>query len=311
MATVLTRRSALTALRNNPELVLKAGVLKRNPCPFEVPLNRDARKISEKYSTPLPVEVLVSEPEQRRARRLCVSYACMRELPLGSFIKLSGEVYTCSPEYLLVALTPVLSDAEIILLGFELCGSYSTDPRHHRGFTNHQPFTNVGKCQRFLKRAEHLRGAKRVQKLLSFVENGAASPREAKLAALLTLPHSKGGYGLPKPLLNQEISWHDNTGRQIKRRVDFYWPNQHLALEYDSNMEHTGAQRIAKDSARRNSLSARGLTMLTATQGQIATKEGTDELARAIARHLSFRNRNRVSNWATRNRKLRKELRLD
>lgn len=48
-----------------------------------------------------------------------------------------------------------------------------------------------------------------------------------------------------------------------------FWPEANVAIEYDSDLEHTGSARIAEDAQRRNDLTALGITTITATREQV------------------------------------------
>lgn len=50
--------------------------------------------------------------------------------------------------------------------------------------------------------------------------------------------------------------WRVAYGRQF--RCDLLWPTASLCVEYDSDMFHTGSQKIARDARRRNALASLG-----------------------------------------------------
>lgn len=109
---------------------------------------------------------------------------------------------------------------------------------------------------------------------------------------MLCLPYGLGGYGIEMPLLNCRI----NVPRELKRIAhkrfyvcDLYWPDAQLAVEYDSDMFHTGTQRISSDSKRRNSLASMDILVITVTRPQIGNWEELKKVARLLAKHTGKR----------------------
>lgn len=75
---------------------------------------------------------------------------------------------------------------------------------------------------------------------------------ETKIALLLSLPTSMGGYGIPQPDLNAQVTHSFSGARHPERfRCDLYWPTVKLALEYDSHQYHASSEKVVLDSTRR------------------------------------------------------------
>lgn len=77
-----------------------------------------------------------------------------------------------------------------------------------------------------------------------------------------------GDHGLPRPLVNHRVAGF---------RVDFFWPEQRLAVETDSWTYHRGSVAFEDDHARELALHARGIAtrrysgdQLEATPGAVA-----------------------------------------
>lgn len=68
-----------------------------------------------------------------------------------------------------------------------------------------------------------------------------------------------------------------------------FWPDAKLALEYDSDMFHTGAEKINRDSARRSSLEAQGIHVVSVTSRQVNNPAELDKLARIVSGKLGKR----------------------
>src|SRR5207247_278256 len=82
-----------------------------------------------------------------------------------------------------------------------------------------------------------------------------ASILESRLRRLLT------GSGLPKPTEQWEIQ---DRGRLVAR-VDFAYPEAHIAIEADGYRYHSGKVAWQRDRTRRNALTSRGWRVLHVT----------------------------------------------
>lgn len=92
--------------------------------------------------------------------------------------------------------------------------------------------------------------------------------------------------GLPEPTPQHVV----RVDGQFVARVDLAYPDERIAIEYDSYQEHTGKVALVRDSARRNALVAAGWTVLSATAADV--RAGCWQLARTVHR-LRARHRSR------------------
>jgi len=110
----------------------------------------------------------------------------------------------------------------------------------------------------FSARMEGWIGHTRALRALRFVADNAASPMEAVLVMLLTLPYRLGGYGLPMPELNGIIYPKKRVSQFAGKsfyRGDLLWRDAGVVAEYNSDLEHASQNRIAMDAIRRSDLS--------------------------------------------------------
>ena len=157
---------------------------------------------------------------------------------------------------------------------------------------NQPQFTNVKALKAFAARMKGVNGYKKISRALRFIADGSASPMETILFILLTLPYKLGGFGLPAPVLNRRIDIENPAKRGTRKtqyKCDLFWPKAHVAVEYDSDFYHTGADRIARDSKKRLDLEAHGVTVIPMTSRQIRNPDELEKLARLIARRLRKR----------------------
>lgn len=81
-----------------------------------------------------------------------------------------------------------------------------------------------------------------------------------------------------------------------------------MAVEYDSDMFHTGSKRIAHDSKRRNALLSAGIAVVTVTTAQIKDAREIDEIAVVLSQALGRRARTSMKGLMTRRHELRRLL---
>ena len=228
-----------------------------------------------------------------------------------SFYRVGSSVFASSPEACFLQMATLLPFADLVRVGFELCGRYALSSRDPRGFeTRAMPLTTCVALRGYVDKARGMRGSKKARQALAFVAEGSASPMETALAMLLCLPRAQGGYGLPLPLLNHEVVLRSARKTAWKKTYccDLFWPEGSLAVEYDSDMFHTGSKRIAHDSKRRNALLSAGIAVVTVTTAQIKDAREIDEIAVVLSQALGRRARTSMKGLMTRRHELRRLL---
>lgn len=162
-----------------------------------------------------------------------------------------------------------------------------------------------------MSRAGSVRGVKTARTILPHIMKGSASPRESTLAELITLPYLRGGSNFEHPTMNAviPIPKRDQWATDCRSlRCDLLWPDKRVAVEYDSTLCHTGAERIAEDVSRRNALEALGFIVVTATWKQVTSYQEYNRFVRALSKHLDTRIRPSCSDYPARQFALRSEL---
>lgn len=259
----------------------------------------------------MPVHLLVPRASDRRRLKRATCHACSEALVPGSILRIARDVCSASPELCFLHLASSLTLPRLVRLGFELCGSYRLSASNPAGFVKGDPLTSVAELGRFLEAAGSARGAVLAKRALGYVLDGSASPMETILVMLLCLPPRWGGYGLPAPRMNARVDV-TKRARMASARgyyvCDLLWPAQNVAVEYDSDAYHTGAERIASDASRRNALSYLGIAVVTVTRAQVLDCGGMDKTARAIAKLLGKRLRFDDRTWKPARLALRREL---
>ncbi len=195
-------------------------------------------------------------------------------------------------------------------LAFELCGNYRIDPTSPVGFRSSEPLTSVNDIKKYL-RANGLKGYSSAIKAINIACDNSASPMETCLALLLGLPTSKGGYGLGLPVLNAVVTAPQGLLSKTnfhRYHCDLYWPENKVALEYNSSAFHLNEEALNRDSSRMNDLKSFGISGFTATRPQISDPKATDQLAFELAKAMHKRIRSKYRDIDERRMRLRRKL---
>lgn len=259
-----------------------------------------------RYLTP-PYHFLVPSAVKRASTDDVIFHAGCRELPAGSLRRVGRGVFVVSPECCMRQLACELDVAQLVMLGYELCGSYSFAADGSAAFET-LPQTSVGKLRRHAEASQGAHGVKRMRGALSLVGNGSRSPAETAVAMLLGMPHRYGGYGFPAPVLNYRVDPRGSRRALVAQShffCDLCWPDRRVAVEYDSDLCHTGAERIARDARRRAGLLALGITAITLTRAQLYDERAFHSFALMLAKRLGYRIRIRCEGFEARRRLLR------
>jgi len=119
------------------------------------------------------------------------------------------------------------------------------------------------------------------------------------------------GFKLTDPVLNARVT-PSKAARGSSQKAfytcDLFWPDHSLAVEYDSNLFHTGAEHISEDSKIRNTLTLMGITVITITTKQLYNSKEFNKVARVIAKCINKRLVYKNQDFAATPRKLRNEL---
>jgi len=250
-----------------------------------------------------PLDVAVSMKSAQRTTKQLVSHSIGYTLAPDSAFCVTENLLVSSPEFCYLQMAGKLSLHQLIQLGYELCGSYSPNVLSRQrdlpdGSRNTlyelDPLTEKQKLLQYMLSMSNAYNHKKAMTALQYVIDGSASPRETILVMLLTLPQRYGGFGLPFPDLNYHIYPAQTTSTPAEksfRKCDLYWSDFRLAVEYDSDLHHTGAERIASDARRRNSLLSQGITLITVTNQQMKSMGDFAHLARQLAGFMNIKPR--------------------
>ena len=321
MNIIITHKSALEYWRlHSSARIVNAARLDLKDPPASIP---SIASICDKMPPELsyPISLLAGSQNTKRKSSIVKLRIHTGKLPGRCFVSIGDGLAVSAPHFCFFQMADELTLIELIGLGFELCGFYSLSVKQDfvpgTGYADnnaysHPQLTNVRALKRLMARMEGASGYKKASRALRYIADGSASPMETILCILLTLPYHLGGYGLPTPELNRRI----NLGKADRERrdksyyvCDLFWPVANLAIEYDSNRYHTGADRIADDSEKRLDLGVNDITVETVTNRQIRNPAEVESLAKYIAKKLGRQlQHNRNPKFAAARRELRRLL---
>lgn len=287
----------------------------RQPKPMDHPIPLDGRireELAEAGFAPdkeHPLDLLFSRHGVHSQAAGIRAHCPRRPLPNGSLLRLSEHVAIASPELCFAQIAAGRTTGRLILDGCEMCGTYvpatAGDTPEER-----LPLTSAATLRAFLggmglgREAKALRAAR-------VVFDGAASPMEAKLGLLLSLPQSMGGFGLPRPVLNAPVVLGAAARRVYPHkscRMDLSWPGTNLAVEYDGRLHDE--DRRDRDNARLVAIRMEGVDVLVLRRQQVYDARGMLGISATIAAKLGRRLRRTTKDFWTRHRQLRRELEL-
>ncbi len=243
----------------------------------------------ELFGNATPIQATVSFASARNASKGI--HASVRKGPFHpqAFIEIRDGIYASTPEMIFCEMAGGLSLERLILLGFQLCGTYYKCIGET--IYNTVPLTSPDRIKSFIAASPRFKGSQLACRAIDHVIANSASPRESMLAMMLCLPYSLGGYGIPHPEMNAPVHLPRSvraTGR-ASLRCDLFWPQAKFDVEYDSASHHAAERSLSNDSIRRIALESMGITSINITPEHMRRAPLFDEAAHGIARILGKR----------------------
>lgn len=251
-----------------------------------------------------PYHLLLKSNTASRARTDVVARFRRKPLPRHSLIEYAKGISIVCPELMFaeLAASDGQSDTDLILIGYELCGTYVLDESWDKLTHTKASLTTVEKMRGFLTSAAGIHGAKRARRLLDYIHDGSNSPMESALAALLSMPVRKGGLGLGTPSLNHKI-----MTAAGEKWVDIYFVDDRVGFEYKGCDSHS-IEKTIRDDQRQNRLSGSGVTTLNIWYEDLIDDHLFSQLQHDILRLFDKRNKKRYEDTKFERDLLRKEL---
>ena len=231
----------------------------------------------------LPLEILVNGSTRRAATAL--------EHPHywkwgGLFLPLENIVFVASPADTVLQLAHDFDLPELLLLSYELCGTYRLPVRGEEPAYGRPACMTPESLRRALYGREGMHGIKKIRLVLRYLLPKSGSPMETVLVLVLTLPPRLGGYGLPTPVLNVRC-YIDESGMTYYI-PDLWWRDRNVVLEYFGGRDHTELHDMVLDNLRRNDLLDSGQQVLVAVYEHLANGASMDHLAAQLSHQLGL-----------------------
>ena len=179
------------------------------------------------------------------------------------------------------------------VIACEFAGTYRLDSGGKKTRYNRRKLMTCSSLRAMARSLGTRSMERRAERAADIAFDGSRSPMETALALMLTLPVAYGGFGLPRPKLNANISvaeWRGDVSDRDTVCVDMWWKDKRVAVEYDSfefHSRHNEAQ-LTTDAIRANILTALGCASFRVTPRVIRSLEGVRTLAAQIARRLGI-----------------------
>ena len=233
-------------------------------------------------------------------------HCCSVELPPSAYLRISDNVYVCAPWFCLAQLARTCSKAQLILRITDLCGIYAIHPETGALPRRSHKIATVEVLRTQLLAHREIQGAKAVLDALPYAAQDSRSPRESVTTLMLCLPYRYGGFGLPRPKLNEDIVPKSRAALmgQDWFEGDLCWPNAKIIIEYAGREYHQDNER---DNRRRNDLEVLGWQVFFVFDSTLRNEQEFEKLARKIAIKLGHRVQI-PAGWHERHLQLRSEL---
>ena len=271
----------------------------------------------EMFSLPFLVDneqtlhVLVPSLAKKQKSKAHTCHVLTSDIPVGAFWKIGDAVYVASPELLFIEMATKLPFVDLVLLGLELCGTYTLHSGGQSGFEGCPTATSKKRLLSFVQRAKGMRGAAIAQNALRWVVDGSNSPMESCLMLYLCLPVRIGGYAFRLPDLNPTTELGKKAAPMLdydSMRCDLHWVKERVAIEYDSSDKHLKPRERAQDARRANTLRYKDIDLITVTPYMIADHRQFDGVAKQLAKALGVRMDSRKLLYSKARRELRDQL---
>lgn len=207
------------------------------------------------FSGTAPLSVAVPRKGNRLQVKGVSNTICGVTVPEDSFVFVNDELAISGPELLFVEMADSMTEAEHLMFGHEICGSFARDPDdpiNGEALMEIEPLTSVQRIREFIARARRLHGRERAAETLQLLSDNAWSPGESIVAAMASLPVVELGYDLGPLVLNQRVDTPDMYAKMVEKesRVpDILFGDTGIGINYDGS-GHLDLDSIVRASLR-------------------------------------------------------------
>lgn len=222
----------------------------------------------------LPVHFLVpSNKHQVKSSVTKLHRTSIASIPKDLVREVSPGVFVSGPELTFIQMASTTSLIGAVVLGHELCGTYSHFAKMASGFYERPPLTSVAKIENAIESLQGMYGLSRARAALRWVRDGSASPMETVVSCMLHLPVELGGFGKQAPKLNHVVKLDEASQRITGKktcRIDTAYPDTTTGMEFDGASYHRDTE---KDRVRREALAHEGWTIYVVNVDEMSSYE--------------------------------------
>lgn len=295
-----------------------------------------------------PLHRIASSDRERAGTALYRTHVLRQEPPFGCIQGTDHNYSVASPLYTLLTIAPFVSRTELLMMTYELCGSFSVFSPNARsehilssayrqgmiplgaGWTRvkdtkgrdtdlwkRDPLITMEDLDAFSKRTAGMRGSQKLRWAAEHMTGVCASPFEAQASILLGLSRRLGGTGLS--FENNARIKLDKEARAIYNRsccyADIYFEGTErhppLDIECQGRSVHDGEEAALSDSDRLAALESMGIQVLPLTYRQFSDEDGFAAAEKLIAQKLNMRLRPKTPRERMAETALREEVLID
>ena len=231
----------------------------------------------DEFNEKSPLEIAVPSASLRiRSKGVrCVVYST---LPPRSFVDVGNGVLLASPELLFVEMGERMSSAVQLLLGHELCGTFSRNaqsPRDGEVTFGVHPLTTASAIREYANSCRYLRGVEQARIVAGLLYGNAWSPMEAIVATLLALGPEDFGYDMGELVLNPRVA---TAGGRASRVPDILFAGTHVGINYDGDPHFLSRDTMVEDKRRDRELMCAGYSVFPVTIEDLHENGALDEV---------------------------------
>ncbi len=288
-----------------------------------------------------PIDVLVSDPKDRRSTGFVKTTLWRADLPFGSTQQIAEDLSVTSPAFTMLQIARRSSLPKTVILASELCGGYAVF---------RTPLPIAKQLQRMIRRDElpclggwrpcltvagmltdlwarpaligpddlvdiaersdSRNGRANLLKAAELVRPGSASPFETQAGILLGFPRRLGGEGLGGFTYNEKAVLSADARLLAQRECcycDLYWP-EGVDVECQSALYHKEKAENLWDSDRTAALQLMGIEVLPLTFAQLKDERRFEAFTLVVERALGRAHRAKTANQAAASLALREEV---
>lgn len=295
----------------------------------------------------LPLHLLVKNKNQSTGANYIKHHTWQHKLPDESICNYDFFGQVTSPLFTLFTMAGHISEVELVMAMYEMCGNFSLFKPNDTiqellrvarqqdtlppsfGWTpvvdtqdrptnlwKRSPLIELDELQAFAQTMSHYRNGKKFEKAANSVTGVASSPFEVQASLLLSLPRSRGGYGLSGIQNNKKIRFTRSAKTLVQKDyclADIYIENEDrcVAIECQGAVVHTGETPSTADADRTTALQSMNVPVVLLTYKQIADPKHFEIIVRHIFDLLGLPYSSKTARQQAAEQQLRQELFID